>query len=222
MGKFSKIKRTGKKTGKGGKSWYKRKYNALELASKAWSAVKYMKGMINCEKKYHDVTWLSNNFTYNGDILCLSYIGQGDDNNNRAGNSILLRSIYLNGQFISPAGYQRFIRLIIFMDKQNQGIDPTASNVLANMGSVLAPTGPLNIDRAPRYQVLMDLKISLDDAKGLTYQFSRYINLQTHLKFTGPATTDIFTNAIYGIVCSDSTTNVPDMNLAVRLGYYDN
>lgn len=51
--------------GKKKTTWYKKKYSALEIAQKALSMAKYMKGMINCEKYYFDNT-ISDSPSYTG------------------------------------------------------------------------------------------------------------------------------------------------------------
>lgn len=98
--------------------WYKKRYNALELATKAAKGVWYLKGLVNAEKKFFDQSTVSNTVTWNGLIIPLTNVTQGDTEQNRDGNSIFLRSIdfrmiaYLRGAATSDT-----LRVICFIDR---------------------------------------------------------------------------------------------------------
>lgn len=197
--------------------------SATYLAKRALQGVKYIKSMINCEKKYRDTTF-TGSVDWNGSILCLSLCGAGDDVNNRQGNSILCRSLYDRMDIQANANaVNTYFRIIIFQDKENTGTDPTPADVLQTVGSNLAPTSPLNVDHISRYSILCDKSMVMDAQQGITKMFSKYINMQTHLKFTGINATDIYKGALYMLLISNqNTTNLPAYQLSNRMGFYDN
>ena len=79
-------------------AWYDRKYSTLDLAKKSWAAVKYLKSVINVEKKKHD-TSSSGSISSAGGIQLLSNIAQGDTDQTRDGNSIKMQSMLLRATF---------------------------------------------------------------------------------------------------------------------------
>lgn len=220
---FMGFKKTRQRRAKKSVAWYDKKYSPLQVAQKALAGVKYIKGMINCEKKYRDTQW-TGSADYNGSIQCISYCATGDDVDNRQGNSILVRSMYIRADIqANAAATNTYFRIIVFMDKENQGTDPTASDVLATVGSSYAPTSPLNVDHIARYTILVDKTITMDAVKSITSSFVKYIPLQHHLKYTGTAAANIYKNAVYMLMLSNQvTTNLPAFQLTARMGFYDN
>ena len=42
------------------KKWYKKKYNVLDIATKAWEGVKLLRELVNAEKKFFDQSSVGN------------------------------------------------------------------------------------------------------------------------------------------------------------------
>ena len=71
---LNRSRRTFKRVyGRKGLPWYKRKYNAMELAGKAWSGVKAIRHLVNSEK-LHLVTTSSAGISNNSYYVHLSTI----------------------------------------------------------------------------------------------------------------------------------------------------
>lgn len=194
---------------------------AFTTASKALKLAMYMKGMINCEKKYADIAY-SGGIDYNGAINLITNIAQGSDVGNRDGNSILVRSLNFKQVWRIVGTTDTNVRTIIFLDTQNTGSAPTVSDVLQAIGTVTAPLSPLQVDHLTRYKILGDYKFILSVNDKSSREIARYMKLYFHEKFTGPLATDIYKNALYVLNISDKIASVPTVEAYHRLGYYDN
>lgn len=196
---------------------------ALSIAKTAAKAIVFIKGMINCEKQYFDQKALGASVNWSGTVNLLSGMAEGDDNTERKGNSILARGLTVR---LDPTGNgvqtACSIRCIIVQDKDNQGTDPTAADILQNTGSAYATVSPLNVDHLPRYRVLLDKHFPFTTTGEMKYYFQKRINLKSHLKYTGPLATDIYKGALYMLNISDVNTNTPALTWHTRLEYYDN
>lgn len=215
---------------------YKKRYNrrrrypryntwgaAKYLAKKAYAGVRYLKGLVNTEKHYFD-TGATSTIDATTAIVLLTGMGQGDDVNNRNGNSILAKSLYFQGYVRRDPDNTvaiNGVRIIIFMDLQNQGSAPTTTDVLS-AGTVVAP---LNVDHTSRYRILMDKRaVLVKDQPSDSFMFKRFFKMSDHLKYTGAQTTDVYTNAIYLLLVGDigAASDPPVIQWTSRLGYHDN
>lgn len=197
--------------------------NAFTMAKKALNMGLMLKGMINCEKKYHDVTQTPETISYNGDVTLLSGMAAGDDVGNRDGNSVLCRSLHFRAD-VSGNGMNtsNVTRCIIFLDKMNQGTAPTAADILAITGSANAVNSPLNVDHITRYTILLDKLFTTSVNGSMRFSFKKYIKLYHHLKYTGTSASDVYTNAIYVLWLTDVISNDPSVTWYSRIGFYDN
>lgn len=209
------------------KSWYNQRFSALQIAKKALSATNYMRGMINCEKKYHTAY---TNFTVptTGYIAALSMIPQGDSNVTRDGNSVLARSLLLNidvTKNINVANTKMKIALV-----QDTGFADNASSITAStiydsalVGTQYAPLAPVALNTQGRYKVVRSFDFTLNSTYS-TKRISEFIKLYTHLKFDGTAgdQTSLNRNCFYLVCISDEDTNMPSIEMVSKLGFYDN
>lgn len=198
---------------------------ALSLALKVAKTVAFMKGMINCEKRYFDTGIAVSAINYTGAINLVSGVTAGDDVNQRSGNSILARSLYVNydATVNTTAGVNatQIYRKIIFMDCDNQGVTPATSDVLQAVGNANAVNSPLNVDNVKRFKILYDKKHVLNGQGAERIQVKKYIPLYKHLRFSGTGA-NILENAIYELNISDVNVNDPTVQSYYRLGFYDN
>lgn len=211
-----------KKYVKHAKRVYKGGKSAIALAKAAYKGFKYIKGLVNAEKKYYDkIINLTPN--WNGAIVHLSDIAQGDSNNARNGNSILLRSIYLDLSIsIGGGATNSQVRIALIMDTMQTGTPPLVNDIYEYVGSVNNVNSPLNIDKAGRYKVLKDMRCSLNNV-GLSTTFRRsYKKLYHHVKFTGASGADEYKNNLWLVVLTNESTATPTVTGVTRLGFYDN
>lgn len=175
--------------------------------------------MINSEQKKR-ITTNSITPTASGSILNLCQIAQGDDEDNRTGNRVLLHSIYFKAvATIHASATDTYVRVIFFVDKQNDGSAPTVADVL-ELASVL---GFLNPDNTERFGIIKDdvYHLSQDQGKSGTYM-KQYIDCNFHVDFDGTAEGDTNTNCVYMLVISTEATNTPTFTYNFFKKWYDN
>lgn len=200
------------------KPWYKKKYNAMEIAGKALSGVRHLKGLVNAEKMKIDAVE-SATINTTGGVYQLSPIPQGDTDGSRHGNSVYARSIFGRlGLVKALAADTTFVRFMIFIDNQQTAdTTPTLTDVLES-ASVFAPLNNLTVGR---YSIKYDKLISMSALHDATHR-KIFIPLKHHIRYNGTASTDIQKGGIYALVISDQPTNVPSFTYNLRLNYYDN
>lgn len=214
---FRKFVKNAKRIYQGGKS-------AIKLASQAIAGVKYIKGLVNAEKHYSDT---SGNTTGNttGSLVALSQIAVGDNRITRTGNSILCKGISLRGRVaMDPLITNTTARMILFMDTMNTGTAPTADQIVENLGTNLAPFQMLDGAQFGRFKILKSQLFSMSNQGKAICQFSHFIKLNTHIKYTGINATDYFKNAVFVLFLSDQAAGVstPTFNWISRVYFYDN
>lgn len=192
-----------------------------QVAQKAWSGVKMLKGIVNAEKQYFDHTFASQNVDNAGpQIVCLNQIAAGDDVFERKGNSILAKSIQGRLDW-ALGGTSSFCRALIVCDMENQSATPVIGDILDNAVSPLV--APLNKDTAPRWQVLADKVFTLDNVGQSVRMVNIYRKLHVHIKFTGVMSTQFYKNSLFLVLLSSAAPANPDVVTGhFRLRYYDN
>lgn len=206
--------------------WYMRKYSPMEIAGKAWSGVKYLKGLVNSELKTLDIDATVAAVDYNGNVKQLSLITQGDTRVSRDGKSILCKSVFIRGQVASSTTpNNNVVRLMIVIDTMNDGTAPTGSDVLETTGSALAPFSALKQTASGRYKVIYSKIFSLSKTSNTSQVFKAYIPVNKHIKYTGANATDTWKNNIYMLTFSTvaaASGNEPALNAYSRVSFYDN
>lgn len=215
--RYPKRKYRGKKV-----SWYNKKYSTMQLAKKAWAATKYLKGLVNSERMYLDntLTLASNQ----SQIFGLTGLAQGDASNNRTGNSILLRSIYVRGRMEINASVTSNTRITLILVKDKQQIADTTPAITDIVGSTTDPDTLMNRNTAGRFKVLWRKNYILSTAAGgrPAIELNKYWKLYDHVRFNGTANTDLQKNGYYFIVITSEGTNFPIVVFNARTGYHDN
>lgn len=201
--------------------WYKKKYNAMQIASKALSGVNYIRGLVNSELKFHDVE-SSTTFSNSGAMINLTEIAGGSGDAQRNGNSIFVRYITLRGIMAANtnASYNT-CRMIVFIDKDTSGTTPTASDVLATTTTGFVPIAPLNDTNRARYKVLTS-KLVLLSPSDYNEPFKSYMNIRHHVRYNSATATDTDKGQIYCLFVSDQDTLTPLYTLHSRVAYHDN
>lgn len=215
-------------------SWYNKKYSVGDIAAKAYRGVKYIKSLINVEKKFLDSSG-NGTCAAAGTIFNLTNLAQGDDYNNRDGNSILLQSLLLranlSGTTADTAG--DIIRIILFRDNDQRGTDPAAADLLENVGSGSAITlSPLNHNVNQRFSVLMDKRLTVgslsttatqavSSASNSIYRLlKKWIKFPsgTHVKYTASASADAsnYEGSLYLLIASRNAASTYDWHCRVR------
>lgn len=211
-----------RRKGRGKKAWYMRKYNAYELAGKAWTAAKYLKGLINVEFKKFDV---DSSTATSGAVVHFNGIAQGDSDQTRDGNSVLMKSLLVRGNIVTNGNATSTrCRVIFFIDKQQIGdTTPAQSDILdPDLNQMVAP---LNNQTVGRFTILSDKRYSLNlilAGASTSTEYSFFTRLQKHARFNGSAATDIQKNGVYMLFVHDQPTHTPTLHYSSRLKYVDN
>lgn len=187
-------------------------YSAYKLASKVAK-------MVNAEEKFHETTQNAA-VDYNGSLVTLNNMAQGDTDGTRDGDSIKCTHLSVKGYIDAAAVNNTVARLIIFEDKQNQVAAVT--DFLTATGAVTAPLGFKVYDKRFRTKVLFDKTWHMCDTGANNVSFECELPLGHHTQFDS-GTTTINTGAYKYIVISNrSSVDDPTFVIQTRLTYIDN
>jgi len=190
------------------------------MARYAYRGVKYIKSMINCEKKFYDVgPFTVNPNSGTATVSIVSNNAQGNDVGNRSGNSILCKALYARMLLSGNTGVITNLRMLVVKDIEGTGSIPGITDILQS-NSILSP---LNVDTTPRWQVLRDKTFTLSSGVSFQKQVKLYIKINDHLKYTGPLQSDIYKNQLYVcFVCDQPLATQPSCSITSRMSFYDN
>lgn len=195
---------------------------AAAIASQALRMAKQMRGIINSEKMYSDVSFGS---TTSPVAFNLQPLTQGDGAGNRTGNSILARSLYIRGYVnINPAVTMSTRLSVVLVQDLQQISDVTPS--VTDIFTGTTPESQLRVgnttNTAGRFKIMWRKNYTLIPNQRPTLTIDMFRKLYTHIKFNGATATDVQKNGLYLVFLHSEATNLPSINFNARLGYYDN
>lgn len=191
------------------------------LAGKAWQGVKLISSLINVEEKVKDTVYPDiPSITNTGSVFNLSNIAEGNDYNQRDGNSVLCQSLYVGVRLVlNIANPGTVVRLMIFADNGQRGTDPAVTDVL----EIASTISPILRYTAGRYNILHD---RLYDLSAYQSVITDRVNLKynKHIYFQNTASADgsDWQGALYGLVICDVGSDFPAWEFSSRLLYTDN
>lgn len=178
--------------------------------------------LVNSEAKFIDNV-NSTVATDSGAVFPLTLLGQGDTDENRNGNSILLKDLILRGRVVinsnSTTGTAH-CRRIIFVDTACQGATPAVTDVL----DTATPLSPLNMNNSKRFVILHDENISVMTGGRQFVLQKKYLKLPFHVKYIGTGSTVASQglNGVFMLEISSEASNQPTMTSNIRIKFYDN
>lgn len=198
--------------------WYSRKYSAFDIARKAYSATKYIKSMLNTERKFIDTSVTTAAvMPLTGVVHQLTPIAHGDLANNRSGRQVKLSSLHIKlTLFIGGAGLDSS-RILIVKSKTNQA--PTLSTIIDVNGD---PTYSFrNLD------TVRDYKVIYDKAFVMTTASTTEKHIEIHKKLSNKVQWEYNSNTIeyghiYLILCSNQAASEPSYIYNSRVRFVDN
>lgn len=202
--------------------WYNRKYSTMQLARKAWSATKYLKGLVNSERMYLSQTI---NLAAKSNIFQLNALPVGDVSGTRTGNSILMRSLYLRGFIqINPAvTVNTRIGMVLLWDTQQvSDTIPAITDIFDNNDPEATLRTSANGYSAGRFKIISRKTFNLIPGQHPTHNIDKYRKLYKHAKFNGSNSSDIQKNGLYLVILTSEVANFPTVNITSKLGYHDN
>lgn len=195
---------------------------ALAFAKTALHGLKVIRGLVNSEMFHVDQTCQlgSNQST----IFNLTGIGQNDSVSGRTGNSILAKSLVMNGyMYVNPSvtTNSRVMIALILDTQQVSDTTPAITDIFTSSGS---PHTLLNINNAGRFKVLMRKQYTLDSnsAGQNAKQFKFFKRFGFHVRYNGTSSSDLQKNGIYLVIITSEPTNYPTVELITRFNYHDN
>lgn len=212
------------------KKYTKKVYNGVKTANnvaaeahKAYKTAMLVKKMVNAELKTFD----TGNLTIAaGTTYYLNYIGQGNDYNQRNGNSIKAKSI-LQRLILSASTMTSSVarvRCILYRDFENKQATPSVTDLLETNH----PLSPINHINGTRFKILFDetyQMVNSINSPQYTKVLVKYIPLKQrpHMKYasTGTTVASADEGSVYFIIVTDDATG-PAAILNTRIRYYDN
>lgn len=203
-------------------SWYNKKYSTMQLAQKAWTATKYLKGLVNSEMLHKDTNIVLG--AVQSRLLQIVDITQGDSDSGRTGNSLLLKNIYFRGQLTINPVVASNTRVTLALVKDKQQVADTSPGLSDIFTSSTDPDTLLNLSSSGRFKILWRKTYTLTPVGGgrNCIDITKYWKLYDHVRYNGPAATDIQRNGYYLAIISSEVANFPTVNLNNRVGYHDN
>lgn len=195
------------------------KKTAMSYARKAYSGVKYLKTLVNAEKKFVDKAInLSQGTTANS--VLINGIEQGDAEYQRDGLSVLMNNVQVKGTITKNASATSdHIRMVIVKD--NQQIADATTLTFTDVFSAATMDSYLKRQNVGRFTILSDRVITLtSDAP--TVFVKKYFKQVKHTRFNGTLDTDIQKDGIYVLFVGTEAVNTATIDLNARVAYYDN
>lgn len=183
-----------------GLGWAQRNFTTKgSTANWVVGKVRQLADAVNIEYKEYEV---QSNPTpdYNGAIVNLCVPAQGVANNQRVGDSLKMQNITFRGYVKAGPSNAESIRLLIFIDKQNQ--ITTGNQLLDNTGTGYATLGSKNEDNKYISRIIYDRTFSVSPGYRPIIHFEGVIPVNTHEHFTA-GTTTLKDNALKQMVISD-------------------
>lgn len=213
--------RFGRKLKKLEKGYRRRKRIYMPAARQLWRDIKYLKSVVNVERKYLDSTF-NTTVSTTENFQLLNGMTQGTSGITRTGQSIKIVSCFVRFYMtMNSAATTTQVRIFILKDSQPNAAVPTAANLLQDSTNILSP---LLIAFGRRFKIFYDRMIRLDTNK-LNQELKYYLRLRFHTEYgTGNTGTisDISKNSLYIMLVSDQAVNLPTVQFWARVRFIDN
>lgn len=197
--------------------------SAKNLGAKAYKLAKYVRSIVNVEYKYTDVA-ITGSLSTTPSITFLTDTVQGVTVNDRNGNSIKLKSMYISGIVYAntAATFAQNVRCIIFIDKDSRGAAPLATDLL----TASTIQAPINLLNGKRFVVLMDKHINVGTQANTSamhnFKYFKKFNMDLSYQASGGSAADADTNQIYMLLMCTNAANTPAVQLNSRIRFIDN
>lgn len=195
------------------------------IARTALKIGKFVASVVNVEAKFYDQA-IGGTYT-NGDNTAswLSGITVGTASNQRNGQSVLAKSLFIRGNIVmNAAATTQVLRVLVVMDKQRGGTTPTISDVLESSG-VGWINSPLTMQQAGRFVVLSDRNYDMSiNGNNRSLQYKFFCKLKHHIRWdeSGNAIGDAEQGQLYLLAVSNDGVNPPTFDFHSRLRFIDN
>lgn len=201
---------------KKGKSKYKK--------SNYGNTVRIIKKFLNVEYKLIDVSQTATAISATPSVIQLTNCQQGDAITNREGNQIKITRILIRYTVtINSSATSTFLRCILVLDRQTNGAQYTAGQLLQDVTVGDLVVSPLLLGNKYRFKILYDKVHRLQDvANQIVYkEIFKSVNLPIRYVSNNGDITDLTTNSLSFLICSTETTNTPAVTFYSRVRFID-
>lgn len=198
---------------------------AAAMARSALKGIRTLRGLVNSEKFFFDT--VCNLGSNKARIFNLQAIQQADTTASRTGNSILARSLYMRGFMqVNPAVTTNTrICLVLLQDTQQiADTTPAVSDIFNGDDPEVMLNAANNNYTVGRFKIIWrkNYNVTPATASRPTIQFTNFRKLYSHIKYNGPASSDLQKNGYYLVMLTSEIANFPTISITTRLGYHDN
>lgn len=195
-------------------------------AGKALSLAKHVYALINPEFKFVDNNTLNLPYTSTTPVVnFITSIGQGSDENNRTGNSVLLKYIKCTFNLkYNNSTNPSTIRITIVTTETGDAPDPADIYEATGSGSAIV-LSPWRKNSPIRYKVWFDRIFHVDQYNPQrVYRHTIKARGHHHIKYTGAAPTSTGPGNFWAISTTDNATSTigPTHSELYRITYIDN
>lgn len=200
--------------------WYSKAYN---YGRKALRVAYGLKRILNVEYKATDYNANVTPISGTPYARYLTNIAQGDNFNQRNGNSILAKSVLVKLKAeCNVLSETQSIRVLLVKDTQCRGVAPTLTDILQSPTSLISPR---NRNTTARFEILADKVFTVaKDLETDTKFLNIFVKLTHHVKFTGATDVvgDAREGALFLYIYTDDAANNADIDIYTRFRYIDN
>lgn len=205
---------------------------ALAIAKSAYNTAKFLKGLINTEKKKFDRTVGATELSLSGAGTSNTFCGiaEGTTESTRNGNSIRIKGVRFMAVIRNASESPQpacMVRVMIVQDTQTISDNSltTLADILENTGDSSVITSGLNSATVGRYKILYNRVFYLDNLTKPQHKVVKYIPLDHKIRYNGSTASDIQKNNVfYFTFCNtvSGTYNNPAIEIDTRTYFYDN
>ncbi len=197
----------------------------LSDAKKALKIASSVKALLNVERKRFDVQISTQAIATTPVIDHMNFILQNVSGTGRNGDQVKTLGSYLTYLVkMSASAASTQFRFMLVLDKQANGANPAASDILKDVTVTDNIVSRYNLDNKYRFRILYDRVHQLSISGNQSIYVKKWIPHTIKIRFDGEAgdITDLTSSNIITLVVSSESTNTPVLTLFHRLRYVDN
>ncbi len=194
-------------------------------ASKALKIAKGVAALLNVEFYHQDVTRTASAITQTMVIDQLTNLSQGDTNITRTGDQVKYTSLEIKGILtLHASATTSQIRFLIVKDKQTNGAQFTAGQLLHDVTANDILVSPRNLDNSHRFVIMHDQMFSLSASGRQSINFYKKLHMNLRIRYGTNAgdITDLNSDSLFTIFIANEATNTPTVTHFTRLRFIDN
>ena len=191
--------------------------SAMPVALQAIKIAREVKALVNTEFKQL-ITTLDLSVSTTANVLHLTPVVQDTTQTGRIGRKIRMKAIEVRVDAYKHATPNHSqCRLVMFIDKENRGTPPTASDIVASVDTLRGPEPTTR----KRFTVLFDKTFDLHTGHWIeTFKFFKKLN--GHVLYTGVAGTDEGQGSIWMIRVSTEASSLVTIAGRCKITFIDN